>query len=135
MATKRSKGRITGLLSLTCESTVALQVGDPVHITGDYTVAKADGSKFCIGHVGVANVKRDRVTAQYPVSNVPGDVAVEARGFEVRTLESGAAIAAGAEVGWNGAGDLVTAGAGVATIGVALMEAAGAGDEIDVLVR
>lgn len=135
MTTKKFGGRITGLLALTFEATVALAVGDPVEVSGDYTVIKAVGTKPCIGHVAVANVKRDSVTAAYPVAKTPGDVTVEVRGFEVRTLTSGAAITAGTLVGWNASSALVPAGAGVATIGVALQPAAGAAVKIDVLVQ
>ncbi len=38
MATKTAKGKITGLLALTCEGAVALNVGDPVMVSAAYTV-------------------------------------------------------------------------------------------------
>lgn len=115
MTTKKAKGRITGLLALTFESSTALAVGDPVHVTGDYTVAKADGTKFVVGHVSVANVKRDGTTAQYPVAKTPGDVTVEARGFEVRVGTAAATIAAGDEVAYTTGGALVPLGVGQTT--------------------
>lgn len=135
MTTKTQGGKITGILALTLESTVALAVGDPVHVIDDYEVEKADGSKPILGHVSVANVQREAGTGRWPVSAVPGQVTVEARGFSVRTITSGGAITAGAEVGHGAAGALLAAGGGVATIGIALMGAAGAGTKIDVLVR
>lgn len=136
MTTKAAGGRITGLLALTFEAQEALQVGDAVQLSGDYEVEKADGTKFIVGHVSVANVKRDRVTSQYPVSNVPGDVTVEVRGFEVRRGNTGEAITAGSPVGEDAAGDLVEVLIGdINYIGTALMGSAGADESIDVLVR
>jgi hypothetical protein len=133
MTTTRSGGKITGLLALTMEAHFAAAVGDPVMVTGDYEVSKADGSKPTLGHVSVANVKR--LGRDYPVANNPGDCTVEARGFYVRTITVGAvAITAGAAVGIGGLSTLVAAGGGVDTIGVALM-AGDPGDDIDVLVR
>lgn len=135
MTTKASGGRITGLLALTVESSVALVVGDPAHVTGTYTVAKADGSKPVLGHVSVANVKRAAGTGAYPVSNVPGDVTVEARGFEVRTVTSGAAFGAGVEVGVGADSKYYAAGANVATTGISLQAAGAANAAVDVLIR
>lgn len=133
MTTKASGGKITGLLALTMEATAALAVGDPVHVSADYTVAKADGTKPVLGHVSVANKKR--LAGAYPVDNPGGDVTVEARGFSVRTIVSGGIIAVGSEVGHGAAGALLAAGAGVSTVGIALMGAAGAGTSIDVLIK
>jgi hypothetical protein len=133
MTTKTSGGKITGLLALTMEGQVALDVGDPVMVTGDYEVGLATGAKPTLGHVSVANVKR--LGRDYPVPNVPGDVTVEARGFYVRTITVGAvAITAGASVGIGALSTLVASAGGVDTIGIALQGGA-PGTDIDVLVR
>lgn len=137
MTTKIKGGRITGHLALTVQATVALQEGDDVMLTGDYTVGLADGSKPSIGHVSVRNVKRttDATSDTFPVPNPGGDVTVEALGWNVRTKVAGGAITAGNYVNVNGAGALVDGGVArtVATVGIALMGAAGAGTPIDVL--
>lgn len=138
MATKRAGGRITGHIALTCEAAVALQVDDYVHLTGDYTVALADGTKPTLGYVSVRNVKRtSTATADtFPVGAPGQDVTVEARGFSVQTKLSGGAIAAGAQVGVSGTGALVSVALGHATaIGIALTAATGAGEAVDVLIR
>lgn len=132
MTTKSAGAKITGLLALTFESEVALNVKDPVHVTANYTVAKADGTKPVIGIVSVANKGRGADGA-YPVPKVPGDITAEVPGFSVLRLVSGGAIPAGVEVGIGAAGTLVVAGAGVRTIGVSLTSTAGAGADIDVL--
>lgn len=131
MATKRAGGRITGLLALTLEAQVAMSVGDPVMVTGPYECGLADGSKPVVGIVSVANVTRNGPS--YPVSNVPGDVTVEARGVAVWTMTSGGAFGAGVAVGIDNTGALVEAGVGVATIGVSLMAATDADEQVDVL--
>lgn len=137
MTTKTAKGKITGLLALTMEAQVATDIGDPVHIVGDYEVEIADGTKPVLGFVSVSNKQRISTSMSTSVGNakVPGDVTVEARGLMVRTIPSGGAFAAGAEVGIDINGDLVAAGAGVATVGISLMAAAGAGEDVDVLVN
>ena len=136
MTTKASKGKITGHLALTCEAQVAMDVGDYVHVVGDYEVALADGSRPVLGKVSVANKGRQSNVMGTSVGNpvVPGDVTVEARGFNVDTITAAGAFGAGVEVGVGAAG-LVAAGAGVETIGISLMASTGAGDEVDVLVR
>lgn len=136
MTTKSSGGKITGLLALTCEAAVALQVGDFVHLSGPYTVVLADGSKPVLGVVSVRNVKRtgDQFTTTYPVANVNGAVTVETAGFYVARKAAGGAIAAGAACGIGAGGALLTAGGGVSTIGIALTASTTAGDLIDVLV-
>lgn len=135
MVTKNSGGKITGLLALTCEAQEALEIGDWVHVVGDYEVEKADGSTPVVGRISVTNKGRVSSVMGTSVGNavVPGAVTVEAIGYMVQTVEAGATIAAGEEVG-IGAGGVVPVGAGVASIGVALT----GGDEddlIDVLVR
>lgn len=132
MTTKSAGGKITGLLALTFEAQVAMEVGDPAMIVGDYEVGVADGSKPVVGFVSVANVGRNGPL--YPVPNVPGDVTVEARGFYVRRFTSGGAFAAGVDVGVNATGDLVAVGAGVARVGVSLMAAGGVGEDVDCLI-
>lgn len=137
MATKTAGGRITGHLALTLEAGVALQEGDYVMLTGDYTCGLADGTKPVIGHVSVRNVKRvsTATTDEYPVGNPGGDVTVEARGWNVHTKAAGAAFAAGVDVGVNAAGALVPVAAGVAKVGVSLMASTGAGVLVDVLAQ
>ena len=134
MATKTAKGRITGLLALTCEGAVALNVGDPTMVSAAYTVVLCDGSKPCLGTVTVANVKRG-TDGQYPVANAGGDVTVDALGLYVRAVTAGGIIGAGVSVGYGAGGTLVVAGAGVSTVGIALMPAAAAGVLIDVLFK
>lgn len=136
MVTKTSGGKITGLLALTCEATVALQTGDFCMIVGDYQVALADGSKPVLGQVSVKNVKRvsDVNTTTFPVANVPGAVTVEVAGFYVTTVRTGGAVAAGGACGIGAGGALLAAGTGVQNIGIALSGATGAGQLIDVLV-
>ena len=126
MTTKSVGGKITGLLALTLEATTALAVGDPVHVSGDYQVAKADGSKSCIGYVSVKNVRRGTGASAglYPVANTPGDVTVEARGYAVKSFVAAAAITAGQDVGFAAAnpGQLIvfTGAAATTKIGAAL---------------
>lgn len=134
MTTKRSGGRITGLLALTLEAQVALNVGDPVHVTGTYECALGDGTKPIVGHVSVAN-KKPQFGAATRDPEIPGEVTVEALGFYVRTVVSGGAFGAGVGVGYGAAG-LVAAGAGppvVPQVGVSLMASTAAGQKVDVL--
>lgn len=137
MATKRAGGRITGHLALTCEAAVALQVGDYVMLTGDYTVGLADGTKPVLGHVSVRNVKRESTPTSdtFPVGAPGQDVTVEARGWDVHTKVSGGIFAAGVDVGVNATGALVAVGAGVAKVGVSLMASTAAGQRVDVLAQ
>jgi hypothetical protein len=134
MTTKAAGGKITGLIALTLEAQSALEVGDPVMVTGDYECDLADGSQPIVGIVSVRNVGRG-ANGAYPVAVTPGDVTVEARGWLVVTKLSGGAITAGTGVGINATGDLVADGTGVAHLGIALMGATGAGTKIDVLVN
>lgn len=127
MATKTAGGRISSRIALTLEAQSALEVGDPVSITGPYECDKADSGDTFVGTVSVANVKRQGAT--YPVANVPGDVTVEAKGSYVAAVTAGDAITAGAEVFVSAAGAYVgAAGAtGVgAAVGIALTTAAAA---------
>lgn len=137
MTTKVPGGRITGHLALTVQATVALQEGDDVMLTGDYTVGLADGTKPSIGHVSVRNVKRTTTATSdtFPVPNPGGDVTVEALGWNVRTKAVSEAIPAGNFVAVGAAGALVNGGVvrTVATVGIALIGAAGAGSVIDIL--
>lgn len=139
MTTKRSGGRITGRLALTCEAATALQVGDYVHLVGDYEVGIADGTKPVLGHVSVRNVKRTSTatTDSFPVGAPGQDVTVEARGFDVHVKTSGAAIDAGDDVGVSATGSLMTmgAGAGLSHLGIALTAATAAGQAVDVLMN
>lgn len=136
MTTKRSGGKITGILALTMEATVGLDVGDWVHVNGDYTVALADGSKVVLGRCSVSNKKRVNtpMSTQVGVDNIPGDVTIEARGISVETVTSGGAITAGAPVGWNGTAVVAVAVDAINRIGTALMAATASGQSIDVLI-
>lgn len=93
MATKTVGGKITGLLALTCEAQVDLEIGDNVMLTGPYEVELADGTAPVLGRVSVAN--KGRVGATFPDHITPGDCTVEARGWYVAKCVSGAAITAG----------------------------------------
>lgn len=137
MTTKRSGGKITGLLALTMEAGVALDVGDYTHITGDYAVGLADGSKPVLGKCSVSNKKRVSSVMGTSVgnANVPGDVTIEARGYYVDRVLAGDAFAAGVEVGIGAGNTVVAAGVGVATIGISLMASSGVGDDVDILVQ
>jgi hypothetical protein len=108
MTTKTARGRIRtpGVVGLSCEASYAAEEGDPVHITGPYTVAKADGTKKVIGIVAVEN--KGRVGSSFPASIVPGPVTVDAFGYMVVTVPAGGTVAAGDPVGVNGSGAWVT---------------------------
>lgn len=135
MTTKTSGGRITGLLALSMEAEVALNVGDPVMGSGDYECILNDGTKPLIGHVSVANKAPTRGTATR-AAEVPGPVTVEARGFYVRKCLASAAIAAGAPVGYGAAGALAAVALGnAAECGVALTASTAGAQYIDVLFR
>ena len=126
-------GKISGALALTFEASEAVAENDPVHVTGDYVVARADGSKPIVGLVDVPNVKRTGGT--YPAASVPGTCTVEARGVSVRTYKSGAAVAAGIRVGFNNTRRIVAApAAGVSECGISLMGAGAADVDIDILI-
>lgn len=131
MATKTPGGRMSSRIALTLEATVALEVGDPVHMTGAYTCVKADGTKKVVGIVTTANKVRGAAGA---VAQIPGDVAVESPFHMVLPVKAAAgAIAAGDQVGINAAGLLAVDGAGVSHIGTALTASAlNAGAMVDV---
>lgn len=132
MTTKTAGGKITGLLALSLEAQVALEVGDPAMVSGDYECVLATGASPTLGHVSVANKAPVRGVANRP-AEVPGPVTVEAKGFYVRTVLSGGAIPAGSGVAYGAAGALLAVAVGDARDGIALMEASGAGERIDVL--
>lgn len=136
MTTKTAGGVITPAIALTGEATYAAAKGDPVMVTGDYTFAKCDGTKPCLGYVAQRNVTRGTLAGgnagQYPVGQVPGDISVNFRGVGVKDFVVGAvAVVAGTNVGINGVGLLAPDGAGVSHIGVALMGGA-TGARVDV---
>lgn len=134
MTTKTSGGRITGLIALSMEAEVALNVGDAAMGSGDYECILATSAKPVIGHVSVANKAPTRGTATR-AAEVPGPVTVEARGFYVRRVTAGGIIAGGDPVGYDAAGALVTVLIGAANeCGVALTGGAAAA-KIDVLFR
>lgn len=134
MASKIAGQKRTGLLALTCECTDAAAVRDPVHLTGSYTVARADGTKPILGTVSVANVKRG-TNGEYPVSETPGDVTVEARGFYTDTFKSAGALTAGIMVGFDASRRIAAVGAGVPEFGILLTTSTGANQDVDVLAR
>lgn len=132
MTTKTTGGKITGLLALSCEATVALNIGDPVMLNGPYEVVLATGAKPCLGHVSVPNKAPVRGVATRP-AEVPGPVTVEAKGWYVRTVLSGGAIGAGAGVVYGAAGALTAVAGLAARDGIALTPTTAAGQKLDVL--
>lgn len=141
MTTKLSGGKITGLLALSCEAQYAGEIGDYVHVTGDYEVNLADGTKPTLGKVSVANKKR--VGSDFPVADNPGPVTVEARGLFVDTVVSGGVIAAGAGIRPDPANpgrkflavNQATAAEVAAQVGIALTGAGAANTKFDALFR
>lgn len=111
MTTKTFGGKITGLLALTCEAQEATNVGDWVHLVGDYEVELADGTKPVLGKVSVANKQRISSVTGTSVGNakVPGDVTVETPCFFVSREVAGETIAAGDLVAVGAGNRLVTA--------------------------
>jgi hypothetical protein len=99
MTTKIKGGRIVtpGVVALSCEAQVALEEGDPVHVTGPYEVSKADGTKLVLGITAVPN--KGRVGSNFPAAITPGACTIEAFGFLVATVKAGAQIDAGEPVG------------------------------------
>lgn len=150
MTTKRSGGNITGLLALTVEQTEECEPWTAVHVTGDYEVEPADGTKPILGLVSVGAYGRVGTGLGTSVGNpiVPGQITVEAIGLMVRRLTLGGTVAAGVEVGVNadneivafttaydgGGEDPITVTTSGAAVGLALM-GGDDGDDIDVLVR
>lgn len=132
--TNTAGGKISGYIALTLEAAYAAAANDAVMMSADYTCVKADGSKPVVGYVDTPNVRRTGGT--YPAANNPGPVAVEARGFSVRTLKvaTGATVVVGTSVGVDSTGNVAPSGSGVADIGIALMGGAAAAS-IDVLIR
>ena len=108
MTTKTARGRIRtpGVVGLTCEATYAANEGDPVSITGPYTVSRSDGTKKVIGIVGVPN--KGRVGSNFPAAIVPGQCTVDAFGYLVAAVVAGGTIAAGDPVGVSAGGAWVT---------------------------
>lgn len=92
MTTTTSGGKMSARLALTMIAGSALTIGMPVKITGDYACDKGDATHPIIGYVAVPNVTRGSGTAAgtYPVSQVPGDVAVETIGVAVLVATAGA---------------------------------------------
>ena len=136
MTTKLAGGKITGLLALTMEATVALDVGDLVHVNGDYTVTLADGTKPILGRCSVANKGATATPMSRTVGTpvVPGDVTIEARGISVEEFVSDGVFAAGVEVGTADGTTVVALGAGVQKIGISLLASTAAGESVDVLI-
>lgn len=124
-------GKISGAIALTFETEVSLVPNDAVMVSGNYAVAKCDGSKPCVGFVDVGNVRH--VGGVYPSPDVPGTVTVEAFGVAVRPIVAGGSITAGAKVGIGSDSKLHAAGGSVSTIGTALIGGS-ADDTIDVLI-
>jgi hypothetical protein len=134
MTTKTKGGAITGLLALTVEAQVAMNVGDAVHVTGPYEVGLANGTKPVLGVVSVAN-KAPQFGTTVRGALVPGVVTVEARGFFVRTTLVAGIITAGQGITYAAAGVVAvgTAGAGTEVVGIALTASTAAGQTIDIL--
>jgi hypothetical protein len=134
MTTKVKGGAITGLLALTVEAQVAMNVGDAVHVTGPYEVGLANGTKPVLGVVSVAN-KAPQFGTTTRGALVPGVVTVEARGFFVRTTLVAGIITAGQGITYAAAGVVAvgTVGAGTEVVGIALTASTAAGQTIDIL--
>lgn len=115
MTTKTSGGKITGLLALTCEAQEATDVGDWVHLVGDYEVEIADGTKPVLGRVSVSNKQRVSTVMGTSVGNarVPGDVTVETPAFFVSRETAAETIVAGEEVARTASGFVSAASAAV----------------------
>lgn len=132
--TTAAGGKISGLLALTFETDVSLPKDTAVHVSDNYEVTKADGTKIIVGFVDVPNVVR--AGGNYPVYETPGVVTVEARGYAVRKLTAGGSVTVGDGVKIDSTGRVV----GGATpddagyIGVALTGAA-ITESLDVLVQ
>ena len=111
MTTKTFGGKITGLLALTVEAQEALEIGDWVHLVGDYEVERADGTKPILGKVSVTNKGRVSSVTGTSVGNaiVPGDVTVETPAFFVSRETAAETIEAGEQVAVISGGRLVTA--------------------------
>lgn len=141
MTTTTTKGRVTGLLALTCATDLALAEGDMVHLVGPYKVGLADGTKPLLGTVSVRSVKRvvDAISSTFPVATTTGgQVTVEALGLMVLTRNAGAALSAGQRVGINASGAIVAYAEGSTTVsylGIALTSPSGAGVEMDILAK
>lgn len=132
MTTKSKGGVIRPAVALTCEAQYAAAVGDPVMVTGDYEVEKADGSAPCIGQVSAVTKAVPATGGNRTVQN-PGDVTVESFGTGVLTFVLADTLAAGILVGIDSAGKLDVPGVGILAIGV-LLTGGDADDEADVLV-
>jgi hypothetical protein len=128
MTTKTAGGRISSRIALTLEAASALDVGDPVSITGPYECDLADSGDTFAGIVSVANRKRGADGA-YPSDEVPGEVTVESPFSAVATVVAGTGgLTAGGKVHLAADGTYVAAGGTAvgAAIGIALTTAAAA---------
>ena len=128
MTTKTPGGRISARIALTLEATVALNVGDPVSITGPYECGKATTGDTFAGIVSVANRKRG-ASGAYPANEVPGEVTVESPFSQIATVVAGVGgLTAGGKVHLSATGTYVPAGGAAvgAAIGIALTTAAAA---------
>jgi hypothetical protein len=130
MTTKLSGGKITGLLALSLEAEYAGEIGDYVHVTGDYECNLADGTKPVLGKVSVSN--KGRVGSDYPVAVNPGPVTVD-------TVVAGGVIPAGSAIGPDPANPgrkFVAVALGAASsVGIALTGAGASGTKFDALFR
>lgn len=137
MTTKLSGGKITGLLALSLEAEYAGEIGDYVHVTGDYECNLADGTKPTLGKISVSN--KGRVGSDYPVAVNPGPVTVEARGLFVDTVVAGGVVPAGSAIGPDPANPgrkFVAVALGAASaVGIALTGAGAANSKFDALFR
>lgn len=119
MTTKTAGGRISARIALTLEAQAALNVGDPVSISGPYECVKAvTGDKFA-GVVSVANRKRG-ASGAYPTNEVPGEVTVESPFSAVVTVVAGTGgVTAGDPIFLDAAGAYGNA-AGLTEVGAAI---------------
>lgn len=111
MTTKTPGGRISARIALTLEAQSALNIGDPIQITGPYACDKGDATHPCVGYVVTPNVARGTgaTVGQFPVAQTPGDVAVEVKGHAVTTQVAGTGgVTAGLGVKIGAAGIFVT---------------------------
>ena len=131
MTTAKPGGVIPFDISLTFTGTSALNMNDPVMVTGDYTVDLADGTKPTVGAVEVPNVIRQG--GVYPIANPGGEVTVGVRGHGVKTVVAAGAIPAGSRVKVTGAGYVVAAIGDEGQVGIALTHTTAAGQTFDLL--
>jgi len=119
MTTKTAGGRISARVALTLEAQVAIDVGQPVSITGPYECGIAASGDTFAGVVSVANVKRG-ASGAYPTDDAPGEVTVESPFSAVVTVVAGTGgVTAGDPIFVNASGAFGNA-AGITEVGKAI---------------